>query len=185
MRRQGGAIAAALLGVALFAAFGAAPAMAGVNVNVNIGPPAVVVAEPPEMVVVPNSMVYFAPGVSVELLFFDGFWWTPNEGRWFRARAYNGPWTIVGPRYVPRAIGHLPPGYRGTYGRGAHIPYGQLKKHWRHREIERRERRGEWKDWKEDRKEARKEHKERAKEHRERERDHERERGGNGHGRGR
>lgn len=192
MRRQGGAMVAALLGVALFAAFGTGPAAAGVNVNVNIGPPAVVVAAPPEVVAVPNSMVYFAPGVSAELLFFEGFWWTPKEGRWFRARGYDGPWTIVGPRHVPREIGHLPPGYRGTYGRGEHIPYGQLKKHWRHREIERREHRGEWKDWKEDRKEARKEnkrhekaYKERAKDHRERGGgDHEGERGGHG-GRGR
>jgi len=190
MRRNGGAIGAALLGAALFAAAGAAPAAAGVNVNVNIGPPAVVVAEPPEVVAVPQSMVYFAPGVSVELLFFDGFWWTPKEGRWFRARGYDGPWTIVGPRHVPREIGHLPRDYRSAYGRGEHVPYGQLKRHWRHREIERREHRGEWKGWKEDRKEARKvqrvrekAYKERAKDNRERERDQER--GGGGHGRGR
>ncbi len=190
MRRNGGVILVAGVCAVLFAVFGAAPAVSGVNVNVNIGPPAVVVAEPPEVVVVPNSMVYFAPGVSVDLLFYEGWWWTPKEGRWFRARGYDGPWTIVGPRYVPREIVRLPPGYRGAYGRGEHIPYGQLKKHWRHREIERREHRGEWKNWKEDRKEARKEHKERAKEHRERDRDrgggdHEGERGGNGHGRGR
>lgn len=191
MRRQGGAIAAVLLGAALFAALGAVPATAGVNVNVNIGPPAVVVAEPPEMVVIPQSMVYFAPGVSVELFFYEGYWWTPKEGRWFRSRAYNGPWAIVGPRYVPRAIVAVPPGYRGTYGGHDHIPYGQLKKHWRHREIERREHRGEWKEWKEDRKESRKEHREREKAHRERERerDHDRdydrdhERGGRGRGR--
>jgi len=196
MRRQGGAIVTALFGAALFAAFGAAPAMAGVNVNVNIGPPAVVVAEPPEVVAVPQSMVYFAPRVSAELLFYEGYWWTPKEGRWFRARAYDGPWTIVGPRYVPAEIVRLPRDYRSVYVRGEHVPYGQLKKHWRHREIERRERRGEWKGWKEDRKEARKEqkarekaHKERAKDHREREMDRDRDRdgdrGGNGHGRGR
>lgn len=186
MKRNGGAILGPALGAVLYLVAGAAPAVSGVNVNVNIGPPAVVVAEPPEMVAVPQSMVYFAPGVSVDLLFFEGFWWTPKEGRWFRARGYDGPWTIVGPRHVPREIVHLPPGYRGAYGRGNHIPYGQLKKHWRHREIERRERRGEWKHRKEARKEARKErrqeYKERGKDHRERER--EREHRGNGHGRG-
>ena len=184
MNRNGSTIPAAAFAALLFAAI-AAPATAGVNVNVNIGPPAVVVAEPPEVVVVPNSMVYFAPGVSVELLFFEGYWWTPKEGRWFRARGYDGPWTIVGPRGVPREIVRLPRDYRSVYVRGEHVPYGQLKKHWRHREIERRERRGEWKHYKEDRKEARKEHKERAKDHRERERDRERDHGGNGHGRGR
>ncbi len=34
-----------------------APVPAEVNVNINIGPPAVVVHEPPEMVVIPRSMV--------------------------------------------------------------------------------------------------------------------------------
>lgn len=186
MKRQVGAILAAGLVAVLFAAFGAAPAIPGVNVNVNIGPPAVVIAEPPDVIPVPRSMVYFAPGVSVDLLFYQGFWWTPNEGRWFRARAYNGPWVLMGPRAVPAAIVRLPRDYRTVYVREPHVPYGQLKKHWRHREIERRERRGEWKDWKEDRKGARKEHKEREKAHREREREHrdrDRDRGGHGHDR--
>ncbi|MGE5189253.1 MAG: hypothetical protein ACM3NF_04280 [Gemmatimonadota bacterium] len=183
MNRKGGAIPGAVLGALALLVTEAAPAIAGVNVNINIGPPAVVVSEPPEMVVVPQSMVYFAPGVSVDLLFFEGFWWTPKDGRWFRARAYDGPWTIVGPRYVPREIVHLPPGYRGAYARGAHIPYGQLKKHWRHREIERREHRGEWRRSKEARHEVRNERRERE-QPRDR-RDGEREHRGNGHGRGR
>lgn len=178
MRNKSGAILAGVLGAVLFAAFGAAPAISGVNVNVNIGPPAVVVSEPPEVVVVPQSMVYFAPGVSVELLFHEGYWWTPKEGRWFRARAYNGPWVIVGPRGVPAEIVRLPRDYRSAYGHGEHIPYGQMKKHWRHREIERREHRGEWKGWKDDRKEARKERKEREKEHKK-----EHKKNGKGHGR--
>ncbi len=187
MGRSGRALLTAALGAAVFAAVGATPALSGVNVNLNIGPPAVVVAEPPEMVVVPQSMVYFAPGVSVELLFFDGYWWTPKEGRWFRATAYNGPWTVVGPRHVPAELVHLPPGYRARYGHGEHIPYGQLKKHHRYREIERREHRGEWKEVK---REHRERDRERVREHRERDRervqDHrEREREGGGRGRGR
>lgn len=185
MTCRGGAVLGAALVAVLVLTAAAVPAAAGVNVNVNIGPPAVVVSEPPEMVVVPESMVYFAPGVSVDLLFFEGFWWTPKEGRWFRARAHNGPWTIVGPRYVPREIVRLPRGYRTAYARGEHIPYGQLKKHWRHREIERRERRGEWKNWKESRREDRKDRREEYREHRKahRERDREREHRGNGHDR--
>ncbi len=186
-RNKRGAIAAGVAFAVVFAVFGAAPAFSGVNVNVNIGPPAVVVAEPPEMVVVPETMVYFAPGVSVDLLFFDGFWWTPKEGRWFRARGYDGPWTIVPARGVPRAIGGLPRGYRSAYGHGDHVPYGQLKKHWRHREIERREHRGEWKHYKGDRKEARREMKEREKDHKREYKEHKREHGEREreHGRGR
>ncbi len=187
MNRSGiTSLAAAAL---LFAAV-AAPAAAGVNVNVNIGPPAVVVSEPPGVVAVPQSMVYFAPGVSVELLFYEGYWWTPKEGRWFRSRGYDGPWTIVGPRGVPAEIVRLPRDYRAVYGHGDHVPYGQLKKHWHRRDLERREHRGEWKHMKEERKEARKEHRERERErmkdHRERERDRDDrdfDRGGRGRGR--
>ena len=181
MNRNASTMLAAAGAALLFAAV-AAPAAAGVNVNLNIGPPAVVVAGPPEVVAVPQSMVYFAPGVSVELLFYDGYWWTPKEGRWFRSRAYNGPWAIVGPRGVPAEIVRLPRDYRTVYVHGEHVPYGQLKKHWRHREIERREHRGDWKHYKEDRKEARREYKQ----HEKAERKHDREdREHGGHGRGR
>ncbi len=190
MRRNGGAIMAAALGAAVFAAFGAAPAVSGLNVNLNIGPPAVVVAEPPEVVAVPQSMVYFAPGVSVELLFYDGYWWTPKEGHWFRSRAYNGPWASVGPRGVPAEIVRLPRDYRTVYVHGEHVPYGQLKKHWHRRDLERREHRGEWKHMKEERKEARREYKQHEKaerRHEKAERKHAREdrENGGGHGRGR
>jgi len=189
MNRNGSTILAAAFAALLFAAI-AAPAAAGVNVNVNIGPPAVVVSEPPELVVVPQSMVYFAPGVSVELLFHEGYWWTPKEGHWFRSRAYNGPWTSVGPRGVPAEIVRLPRDYRTVYVHGEHIPYGQLKKHWHRRDLERREHRGEWKHMKEERKEARKEYKQHEKAERKHEKErskHERDDRGNGggHGRGR
>ena len=131
------------------------PGHAGVNVNIHIGPPAVVVAAPPELISVPRTMVYYAPDVEADLLFFGGFWWTPKEGRWFRARAYEGPWVIIEPRHVPVEIVRLPRDYRQTYHSHKRIPYGQLKKHRELRERERRERRGEWKEWKEERKEHR------------------------------
>lgn len=144
------------------------PALAEVNVNINVGPPPVVVHEPPELVVVPRTMVYFVPGVEIDLFFYRGFWWTRHGGRWYRSRAYNGPWIIVGPRHVPVEIVRLPRDYRTVYVRERRIPYGHLKKDWERRERERREMRGEWKDWKEDkhdRKEREKEWKEHNKEH--------------------
>lgn len=157
--------------VLLLAVFAAGTASSEVNVNINIGPPAVVVAEPPEIIVIPRTMVYFAPGVGVDLFFHAGFWWTPKEGRWFRAHSYNGPWVIVAPRSVPVAVVRVPRDYRKIYAHEHRIPYGQLKKHYSYRERERREGRGEWKERKEDRKEHRKEWKD--------------ERKGNGKGKGR
>lgn len=138
------------LGALLFVCGAPAPAMSEVNVNVNIGPPAVVVAGPPDVVVVPHSMVYFAPDASAELLFYGGYWWTPHRGRWFRARGYNGPWVIVDHRRVPVEIVRLPRDYRSVHVHGKRIPHGHLKKHRAARERDRRHRRGEWKGWKDD-----------------------------------
>lgn len=131
----------------LLVVFTAGSAFSGVNVNINIGPPDLVVAGPPEMIVVPRTMVYFAPGVAVDLFFCAGYWWAPKEGHWFRARAYNGPWGIVASRAVPAAIVRLPKNYRKIYAHEHQIPYGQLKKHHELRDRDRRHGRGEWGGW--------------------------------------
>jgi hypothetical protein len=126
-------------------------ALAETSVSINIGPPAVVVASPPEMVVIPNSLVYYAPGVEVDLLFHRDYWYTRNGNRWFRSHSYNGPWNVVGRRAVPAEIVRVPRNYRTLYARHEHVPYGQLKKHWRHRENERHAVRGGWKGHGDDR----------------------------------
>lgn len=107
-----------------------APVSAGTNVSVNIGVPAVVVAEPPEMVMVPDTPVYFAPNVEVELFFCRGAWYSQRSGRWYRARSYDGPWAVVGSRSVPVEVVRVPRNYRTVYVREERVPYGQLKKHW-------------------------------------------------------
>lgn len=122
----------------------AAPALAGVDVNVNLGIPVVAapapvvvapqpvyVEEPPEMVVIPRTSVYFVPGVNVDLFFYDNYWWNRRGDRWYRADAYNGPWGAVGPRRVPGPVYRVPADYRTVYVRQERIPYGQWKKsHW-------------------------------------------------------
>ena len=100
----------------------AAPVHAGTNVNVNMG----ILA--PEMVVIPQSNVYFAPGVSVDLFFYDNRWWNRRGDRWYRGSGYNGPWVAVGPRYVPAPVYRVPADYRTVYGHEKRIPYGQWKK---------------------------------------------------------
>jgi len=105
-------------------------ASAGVDVGVstNIGPPPIVVAEPPEVVLVPRSQVYFVPSLEFDVFFHNGFWWSPRGDRWYRARAYNGPWNIVERRFVPGPVIRVPRDYRTVYGRERHIPYGQWKR---------------------------------------------------------
>jgi hypothetical protein len=152
-----GACTAAILSCA------AVPAFSEVSFNINVGPPPVIVQEQPEQIVVPRTMVYFAPAARADLFFYRGRWWTRHEGRWFRSHSYDGPWVVVGPRYVPVEIVRLPRDYRQVYVREHHVPYGQLKKHWERREHDRRKRVGEWKDWKEEKRERKAERKERRK----------------------
>ena len=123
---------AVLLG-ALFALRATKEAAAvDVRVNINLGPPPIVVAEPPEVVMIPGSRVYFVPDPKIDVFFYSGYWWSPRGDRWYRARAYNGPWGIVKQRYVPAPVYQVPRNYRVVYEREQHIPYGQWKKQGKH-----------------------------------------------------
>jgi hypothetical protein len=56
---------------------------AGVNVNIGVNLPAIRFAAPPDVVVIPGtSYVYMVPDIDVDVLFFQGYWWRPYEGRW-------------------------------------------------------------------------------------------------------
>jgi hypothetical protein len=124
-------------------AMNAGPAHAGTNVSVNVGlpvpvavvpapvvvaPQPVYVQQPHEMVLIPSSSVYFAPGVSVDLFFYNNNWWNRQGDRWYRGGGYNGPWTAVGTRYVPAPVYRVPANYRTVYVREKPMPYGQWKK---------------------------------------------------------
>jgi hypothetical protein len=99
--------------------------------------PAFVAPAPPPVVVIPGTYVYYAPGLTVDILFYRGYWYRPHGDRWYRSRSYNGPWGFVVPRNVPRALISLPPHYREVGPGRRHIPYGQLKKNWGKWERER------------------------------------------------
>ena len=129
-------VALAVFVLAGFATY-APPAHAGVDVNVNMGipvgvavapAPVVVAPQPPEMVLIPRSSVYFAPGVGVDLFFYSDHWWNRRGDRWYRASGYNGPWTAVGHRNVPAPVYRVPANYRSVYVHERPVPYGQWKK---------------------------------------------------------
>ncbi len=106
----------------------AGSAQAEVNVNINIGPPPVVVAEPADVVLIPRIGVYFVPDAGPDLFFYAGFWWSPRGDRYYRSRSYNGPWVVVERRVVPVQVIRVPRDYRVRYVKEKHVPYGQWKK---------------------------------------------------------
>ena len=108
---------------------GTKEASSQVQFNINIGPPPVVSAEPPEVVFIPGTAIYFVPNLQFDVFFCDGWWWSPRGVRWYRSASYEGPWKVVNKRYVPAAVSRVPKNYRSLYKHEKHVPYGQLKKH--------------------------------------------------------
>ena len=114
------------------------PAMAGVDVGVNISlPPLIVFSAPPAMVVIPETYVYVVPDSDVEIFFYDGWWWRPWEGRWYRSRHYDSGWGYY--QRVPSFYRSVPSGWRNDYrdhrwgGRPWNyqpIPHQQVERNW-------------------------------------------------------
>lgn len=115
-----------------------APSMAGVDVGVSISlPPLVVFSAPPAMVVIPETYVYVVPDADVEIFFYDGWWWRPWEGRWYRSRHYDSGWSYY--RRVPTFYSRIPRNWRDDYrehrwrGRPWNyqpIPHQQVERNW-------------------------------------------------------
>jgi hypothetical protein len=115
-----------------------APSMAGVDVGVSVSlPPLVVFSAPPAMVVIPETYVYVVPDADVEIFFYDGWWWRPWEGRWYRSRHYDSGWVYY--QRVPSFYSRIPRSWRENYrerrwgGRPWNyqpIPHQQVERNW-------------------------------------------------------
>jgi hypothetical protein len=114
------------------------PAMAGVDVGVSISlPPLIVFSAPPAMVVIPETYVYVVPDTDVDIFFYDGWWWRPWEGRWYRSRHYDSGWGYY--QKVPSFYSGIPRNWRNNYrerrweGRPWNyqpIPHHQVERNW-------------------------------------------------------
>lgn len=101
-------------------------------------PPAVEYAAEPDLVVLPGTDVYAAPGVQVDIFFQQGWWWRPWGGYWYRSRYYDRGWAY----YHGRPVWYvkIPPDWRHNYRNhtwGGHawnpriIPHRGIDRHWR------------------------------------------------------
>jgi hypothetical protein len=94
------------------------------RIGIDLGvpsPPPVVLAAPPQLVVVPGSPVFYAPGVSINFFAYGGRYFSFHEGAWFVAATYGGPWVTIGPGKVPEPVLAVPVAYYK-------IPPGHVKK---------------------------------------------------------
>ena len=94
------ALAALLFAASIF------PAAAQNYYDIDVDLPAY-----PEMQPVPDSPVYYAPGVDSNYFFYDGLYWDYYNDAWFASAWYNGPWEFVDPVYVPTYVLWVPVRY--------------------------------------------------------------------------
>lgn len=103
-----------------------APLAAQAQMTINIGAPvsgiAIGAAIPgisigidlptyPQLVPVPGYPVYYAPGATANLFFYDGQYWAYQGDNWYASTWYNGPWQAVSPYAVPLFILRVPVRY--------------------------------------------------------------------------
>jgi len=122
------------------------PTMAEVNVGVHISlPPLIAFPAPPAVIVIPDTPdVYVVPDIEVDLFFWNGWWWRPWEGRWYRSRYYNRGWGYY--NKVPSFYFDVDPGWRGYYRH--HDWYGHR---WNYESIPHHQLQQNWKKWHNDR----------------------------------
>ena len=120
-------------------------AQAEVNVNINLGSPApapaIVVVEQPaggppvitetaplEVVLMPGTGIYYVPNATIDIFFFNGFWWCSRGGRWYKSSTYNGTW-LPTQHHVPNVLIRIPQNYREIYKRERHMNYKDWHQH--------------------------------------------------------
>ncbi len=136
-----------LLGTFLFVMMLAVPMPAKAEVSIGISislPPPMVLSEPPELIVLPNSYVYVAPDMDEDLYFYNGWWWRPWGGHWYRSRSYGSGWSYY--RNVPSFYRGIPSGWRHDYRE--HRWQGRP---WDHQRIPHQQLHQNWKSWEKNR----------------------------------
>lgn len=124
-----------------------ASALAGIDIRLSIPlPPPIIFPLPPAVVVIPEADdVYAVPDIDVDLFFWNGWWWRPWEGRWYRSQYYDRDWIFYND--IPAFYSGIDPDWRGYYrSRYWHghrwdyerIPYNKLHQNWQYWRSDRR-----------------------------------------------
>jgi hypothetical protein len=121
-----------LILLALAPALASAQVRASFSIDLPVMLPQLVVVQPGIQVV---------PDQDVEVFFADGFYWTRNDGRWYRSRSHRGGW-VYADRGVPPGLQRMPPG-RYRHWRPAPAPGPRAGIREERREERRDERRDE------------------------------------------
>jgi hypothetical protein len=120
------------------------PAMAQVSVQASVPlPPPIIFPAPPHVVVLPETYVYAVPDVQEDIFFYNGWWWRPWQGRWYRSRYYDRGWGHY--NRVPAFYSNIHQGWRDDYRN--HRWRGHQ---WDHRPIGHQDLNRNWNGWQRD-----------------------------------
>lgn len=110
----------ALATVGLAALPASSMAATSVGVDISIGDPyrgaALHFRSEPDVVLVPDTRVYYVRDYDYDVYRYGRYWYFIEDGRWFRARSYRGPFVYIHTASVPRAIVMVPAKYRRHWG---------------------------------------------------------------------
>lgn len=113
---------AALAVTACLAAAQPAKAGTSVGVHIQIGDPyhggSLVFHKEPDLVLVPRTRVYHVRDIDYDLYRYGSYWYLIDDGYWYRARSYRGPFIHITTSSVPRSIRGVPVKYRRHWKSG-------------------------------------------------------------------
>ena len=120
MKRSLNALAAA----AVLAATLTASAQAATDIQVRIGDryegATLVFRRQPRVVVVPNTRVYYVDNYDYDLYRYGRYWYYVDDGYWYRASSWRGPFVQIRVGFVPRSLIMVPLRYRHHW---RHVTY--------------------------------------------------------------
>jgi hypothetical protein len=109
----------------------------GIHVDIGIPLPSISFSVAPQLVALPGTYAYVVPEYDAELFFYDGFWWRPYQGRWYRSSYYDRGWEVYGS--VPVFYSNVPRDWRTRYRNRSwdgrrwdyeRVSYDNVKRNW-------------------------------------------------------
>jgi hypothetical protein len=90
------------------------------------------------MVLVPETKVYYvrSDDFGSDVYRYGRYWYFVEEGRWYRASGYRGPFHYVRVTSVPRSVLHIPTRYRRNWN--GPPPHAVARGYYKERSHERR-----------------------------------------------
>jgi hypothetical protein len=66
----------------------------------------------PQAVLIPDTRVYYVSDIDADVYRFGDSWYIAENGAWYRASSWQGPYVRIRTNTVPRTIRTIPAAYR-------------------------------------------------------------------------